>query len=290
MLTIGKKPFEKAGFKNAIYALEAPTGDPEWSLEDARHNAIVYKPSPIQNASGPHIHDPRTGEILETHINWYHNIMQLLHDWYMIQAANIDPAARKMQFSDSLMGRLIRYVCSHEVGHTLGLQHNFGASSTVPVDSLRNKQWLEVNGHTPSIMDYARFNYVAQPEDSITQEGIFPKIGLYDEWAIEWGYKWLPAFKTSEAEQAYMNRWIIEKLNSNKRLWFGNEEVIWPDPHRQGEDLGDNAMKAGYYGIKNLKRTLEQLPEWTKESNKDYQGLLVMYRELLNQYYVIWVT
>lgn len=192
--------FEKAGFKNAIYALEAPTDDPSWSLEDARHSAIVYKPSDIPNASGPHIHDPRTGEILETHINWYHNVMNLLRNWYMIQAGTIDEAARKMQFDDELMGQLIRFVSSHEVGHTLGLRHNFGSSHTVPVEKLRDKAWVEANGHTPSIMDYARFNYVAQPEDSITRAGIFPRIGIYDKWSIEWGYRWLPQFQNQKTK------------------------------------------------------------------------------------------
>ena len=178
--------FEKAGFKNAIFGKEAPTDDPSWSLEDARHSAIVYKPSDIPNASGPHVHDPRSGEILETHINWYHNVMSLLYNWYIVQAGAIDPGARKPMFDDELMGELIRFVSSHEVGHTLGLRHNFGSSNTVPVEKLRDKIWVEANGHTPSIMDYARFNYVAQPEDNISRSGIFPRIGIYDKWAIEW--------------------------------------------------------------------------------------------------------
>ena len=131
--------FEQAGFKNAIYAKEAPANGPSWSLEDARHSAIVYKPSDIPNASGPHINDPRSGEIIETHINWYHNVMSLLRDWYMIQAGTLDEAAQKMQFDDELMGQLIRFVSSHEVGHTLGLRHNFGASHTIPVEKLRDK-------------------------------------------------------------------------------------------------------------------------------------------------------
>lgn len=182
-----QKAFEKAGFKNAIYAKMAPTyqQDSTWSLDDARHSAIVYKPSTIPNASGPSISDPRTGEIMESHINWYHNVMVLLRNWYMIQASPNDAGARKMVFDDALMGQLIRFVSSHEVGHTLGLRHNYGSSSTVPVESLRNKAFVEANGHTPSIMDYARFNYVAQPEDNISQAGLFPRIGDYDMWAIE---------------------------------------------------------------------------------------------------------
>jgi hypothetical protein len=188
--------FEQAGFKNAIQAITVPENDSLWSIDDARHNVLVYKASSIANASGPHVHDPRSGEILETHINWYHNIMQLVHNWYMIQAGAIDPRARTMQFDDKLMGQLIRFVSSHEVGHTLGLRHNYGSSSTVPVEKLRDKAFVEKYGHTPSIMDYARFNYVAQPEDSIGEAGIFPRIGDYDKWAIEWGYRWLPKFNT----------------------------------------------------------------------------------------------
>src|SRR5688572_17251818 len=176
--------FEKAGWKNAIVAKLAPKNDPTWSLEGAGHSAIVYKPSDIPNASGPHVHDPRTGEILESHINWYHNVMNLVRDWYFIQTAAVDPRARSLRFPDSLMGKLIQFVSAHEVGHTLGLRHNFGSSSTIPVENLRNKTWVEQHGHTPSIMDYARFNYVAQPEDNIGELGLFPRIGEYDKWAI----------------------------------------------------------------------------------------------------------
>lgn len=275
--------FEKAGFKNAIYALEAPKNDSSWSVEDARHNVIVYKPSDIPNASGPHVHDPRSGEIMETHVNWYHNVMSLVRNWYMIQAAAIDPKARKMQFDDELMGQLIRFVSSHEVGHTLGLRHNFGSSSTVPVENLRNKAWVEANGHTPSIMDYARFNYIAQPEDNISEKGIFPRIGEYDIWAIEWGYKWKPEFKTAADEATWSNKWIIERLGANKRLWFGTE-MDRDDPRCQNEDLGDNAMKASTYGIKNLKRVLAGIPEWSKEPNEDYSNLTTLYKEVVGQY------
>jgi hypothetical protein len=169
----------------------------------------MYKPSTVANASGPSIADPRSGEIMESHINWFHNVMSLVHHWYFVQAAAIDPRARKMTFDDELMGQLIRFVSSHEVGHTLGLRHNFGSSSTVPVENLRNKAWVEANGHTPSIMDYARFNYVAQPEDSVGEKGIFPRINMYDEWAIDWGYRNLPQFKTPEEEKSYLNKWVI---------------------------------------------------------------------------------
>jgi len=277
--------FEKAGFKNAIVAKMAPTKseDPEWSLEDARYSAIVYKPSDVANASGPSISDPRSGEIMESHINWYHNVMELIRNWYMIQAAPNDPAARQMLFSDELMGQLIRFVSSHEVGHTLGLRHNFGSSSSVPVENLRNKAWVEANGHTPSIMDYARFNYVAQPEDHIAEKGLFPRIGDYDKWAIEWGYKRFYQYKDAEEEKAFINKWIIDSLK-NHRLWWGDGETNQDDPRSQTEDLGDDAMKASTYGIKNLQYIMPKLAEWTKEDNKDYTSLSDIYSQITGQF------
>lgn len=277
-----QEAFKKAGFKNAIIGLEAPK-DSTWSLEDARHSAIVYKPSDIPNASGPHVHDPRSGEIIETHINWYHNVMSLLRNWYLIQAGNVDKRAQKMQFDDELMGQLIRFVSSHEVGHTLGLRHNFGSSATVPVENLRDKEWVEANGHTPSIMDYARFNYVAQPEDNISEKGLFPRIGIYDEWSIEWGYRYLPQFATAEDEVPFSNKTIIEKLQSDKRYTFGTETDP-DDPRNQSEDLGDNAMLASSYGIKNLKRIIPQIFDWTQEPNKGYENARTIYNEVVNQY------
>lgn len=280
-----KGAFEKAGFKNAIMAKLAPTKeqDSTWSLDDARNSAIVYKPSDIANASGPSVSDPRSGEIMESHINWYHNVMQLIHDWYMVQTAAVDPRARKMTYDDELMGQLIRFVSSHEVGHTIGLRHNFGSSSSVPVENLRNKTWVEANGHTPSIMDYARFNYVAQPEDNISEVGLFPRIGDYDKWAIEWGYKLFPQYKDAEAEKGHINKWISEKLK-NHRLWWGDGESNQDDSRSQTEDLSDDAVKAGTYGIKNLQRILPNLMEWTKEDNEDYSNLNDMYNQVSNQF------
>lgn len=279
--------FEAAGFKNAIVAKEAPTKaqDSTWSLSDSRYSAIVYKPSSVSNASGPHVRDPRTGEILESHVNWYHNVMKLLRNWYFIQASAVDPRARKMKFDDELMGQLIRFVSSHEVGHTLGLRHNFGSSATVPVEKLRDKKWVEAHGHTPSIMDYARFNYVAQPEDGISEKGIFPRIGDYDKWAIEWAYRWYPEnrFATKTAEKAYLNQWLIARTTENPRLRYGTEESKM-DPRNQSEDLGDNAMTASTYGIRNLKRILPNLVSWTKIDNEGYDNAKEMYKELLDQY------
>lgn len=278
-----QKAFEQAGFKNAIKALPAPENDSTWSIDDARHNVIVYKPSAIANASGPHVHDPRSGEIMETHINWYHNIMALVHDWYMIQAGAIDPRARKMQFDDELMGQLIRFVSSHEVGHTLGLMHNYGSSSTVPVEKLRDKKYVEEHGHTPSIMDYARFNYVAQPEDNITERGIFPRIGVYDKWAIQWGYRWMPQFSSADAETPYLNKLIIDSLGTNKQLFYGYEMDAY-DPRSQSEDLGDDAVLASTYGLKNLQRILPQLSSWTRKPNEGYESLREISAQVYRQY------
>ena len=278
-----QKAFEKAGFRNAIIAkVPDPKIDKEWSLEDARFSAIVYKPSDVPNASGPSIADPRTGEILESHINWYHNVMMLLRNWYFVQASPNDPRARKIEFEDKLMGELIRFVSSHEVGHTLGLRHNYGSSSTVPVEKLRDKKWLEINGHTPSIMDYARFNYVAQPEDNIGDAGIFPRIGDYDNWAIEWGYKRFNQFKTPDAEKEYLNKWVIKNLK-NERLWFGTESNPL-DPRSQSEQVGDNAMIASTYGVKNLQRIIDNLEKWTATPNEDYANLDMMYDQVTTQF------
>lgn len=278
-----QQAFEKAGFKNAIYAkLPDPKVDKDWSLEDARYSAIVYKPSDVPNASGPSISDPRTGEIMESHINWYHNVMQLLRNWYFVQASPNDPNARKMEFDDKLMGELIRFVSSHEVGHTLGLRHNFISSATVPVEKLRDRKWLEQNGHTPSIMDYARFNYVAQPEDKVTEKGIMPRIGDYDDWAIEWGYRRFPEFKTPESEKAHLNKWIINKTK-NPRLLFGTESNPL-DPRLQSEAVGDNAMVASTYGVKNLQRIVDNLEDWTATPNEDYRNLETMYDQVVGQF------
>lgn len=263
-----QKAFEKAGFKKAIYAEEWPDSNKTMSMEDARYSVIRYLASDIPNAYGPHVHDPRSGEILESHICWYHNVMKLVHDWYLVQAATLDEAARHPSFDEDLMGQLIRFVSSHEVGHTLGLRHNFGSSSTVPIDSLRNKAWVEKHGHTPSIMDYARFNFVAQPEDSISRAGIFPRIGDYDEWAIQWGYT--PMFNAYDDES---DRYELQKLmntkdlSSKSRLWFGDGETRRHDPRCLTEDLGDDVVKMVTYGLKNLKRIIPQLQEWSYEGN-----------------------
>ena len=281
-----QKAFERAGFKNAIMAKEWPENDSTMSMEDARYSVIRYLASPIPNAYGPQVHDPRSGEIIESHICWYHNVMTLVHDWYMIQAGTLDEAARKMRYDEELMGQLIRFVSSHEVGHTLGLRHNFGSSSTVPVDSLRDKAWVEAHGHTPSIMDYARFNYVAQPEDSIGREGIFPRIGDYDEWAIEWGYRPMFAAYDDESDHFELEKLIGDRLRTNRRLWFGDGETNSTNDSRcQTEDLGDDAVKASEYGLLNLKREIKALPEWTYERDDIYNSnLRGMFNQITTQY------
>ena len=276
--------FEQAGWKNAIHAEEWPENAEElgMSLEDARFSVIRYLASPIANAYGPNVHDPRSGEILESHIGWYHNVMTLVHDWYQVQAGAVDPRARKIKFDEELMGDLIRFVSSHEVGHTLGLRHNMGSSSQTPVEKLRDKAWVEEHGHTVSIMDYARFNYVAQPQDNIGKAGLYPRINDYDKWAIEFGYK--PTyFQTPKEDQLYWNKVIIERLAENPRLWFGGEGRD-DDPRALTEDLGDNAMVASTYGIANLKRVLQQIPEWNKEEADMFANVSRMYDAVVSQF------
>ncbi|SDQ05081.1 zinc-dependent metalloprotease [Flagellimonas zhangzhouensis] len=275
--------FEAAGFKNAILAMDPPSPeeDPEWSPEDVRYSVVRYLASPIPNANGPHVSDPRSGEILESDINWYHNVMSLLRGWYFVQTAAINPEAQKTQFKEEVMGRLIRFVSSHEVGHTLGLPHNMGSSVAYPVDSLRSKEFTQKFGTAPSIMDYARFNYVAQPGD----EGIalMPNIGVYDKYAIKWGYK--PILdKTAKEEKPILNSWITEHAD-DPMYRFGHQQVgDIHDPSSQTEDLGDDAVKASLYGIENLKRIVPKLIDWTTEPGENYDDLETMYGHVVSQF------
>ncbi|MBT7575154.1 MAG: zinc-dependent metalloprotease [Flavobacteriaceae bacterium] len=272
--------FEQAGFKDAIIAKDPPTKeeDPEWSPEDVRYSVVRYLASPIPNANGPHVSDPRSGEILESDINWYHNVMTLLRNWFFVQTAAINEDARGVSFDDEVMGRLIRFVSAHEVGHTIGLPHNMGSSSAYPVDSLRSATFTKKYGTAPSIMDYARFNYIAQPEDKGV--ALMPDIGVYDKHAVRWGYRPIPDAKTAKEEKKTLDKWIRDNENSLMHR-FGSAGI---DPSSQTEDLGDDAVKASEYGILNLKRIVPNLTKWTSEDGKDYSDLQTMYGQVLTQF------
>ena len=272
--------FEEAGFKNAIIAKDPPTKeeDPDWSPEDVRYSVVRYLASPIPNANGPHVSDPRSGEILESDINWYHNVMTLLRNWFFVQTAAINEDARGVSFDDEVMGRLIRFVSAHEVGHTIGLPHNMGSSSAYPVDSLRSATFTKKYGTAPSIMDYARFNYIAQPEDKGV--ALMPDIGVYDKHSVRWGYRPIPDAKTAKDEKKTLDKWIRDNENSLMHR-FGSAGI---DPSSQTEDLGDDAVKASEYGILNLKRIIPNLNKWTSEDGKDYSDLQTMYGQVLSQF------
>lgn len=274
--------FEAAGFKDAIIAKEAPSPeeDPDWSPEDIRYSTVRYLASPIPNANGPHVSDPRSGEILESDINWYHNVMTLLRRWFFVQTAAINPDAQSSEFKDEVMARLIRFVSSHEVGHTLGLPHNFGSSVAYPVDSLRSASFTKRMGTAPSIMDYARFNYIAQPEDKGV--ALMPNVGAYDKYAIAWGYRPILDAKTPEDELPTLRKWIDDK--NNDPLYRYGRQGNPNDYTAQSEDLGDDAMKASEYGIANLKVIMNNLQKWTYVEGSDYSELGEMYGEVQSQF------
>ena len=278
------KAFEAAGFKNAIVGKEWPANDTTMSVDDARFSMIRYLPSETENAYGPRIVDPRSGEIIEAHVCWYHNVMNLVKKWYMVQCGPLDKRAQKMEFPDELMGQLIRFVSSHEVGHSLGLRHNMLASQATPVEKLRDKAWVEAHGHTASIMDYARFNYVAQPEDKIGEKGLFPRINDYDCWAIKWGYQWRPEFNDPAKEKKVLRAETSKVLEGNRRLWWSGDEGKSQDPRSQTEDLGDNQMRSSEYGIKNLKRVISNIEQWTAQPDGQYDDLAEIHKAVRSQY------
>jgi hypothetical protein len=280
--------FEEAGFKKAIIAKEVPTPeqDPDFSTEDVRYTIIRWLPSTTENAMGPHIADPRSGEILNGNISVYHNIMNLVRSWYFTQVGPLDPRAQKFPLPDDLMADLIEYVVKHEVGHTLGLQHNMKASSMYPQEKMRDREWIHKMGHSPSIMDYARFNYVAQPEDKIPVADLIPGIGPYDSYAIHWGYTPIPGAKTADGEKAVLDSWSREQ---DKTPWlrFADDAAIGgSDPGEQSEAVGDaDAVKSTALGIKNLERVANMLlTATTTEKGEPYDDLKEMYGRLLSQY------
>jgi hypothetical protein len=277
--------FEAAGFKNAIIAKEAPHDDPEWSPEDARYSVVRWLPSTIMNAVGPHIHDPRTGEILEADIQMYHNVLNLQRNWYFTQVGALDPRARKLPLPDDLMGELLRFVVAHEVGHTLGFQHNMKASSMYPFEKIRDANWLKEYGHTPTIMDYSRFNYVAQPEDNIPLDLLIPKIGPYDKWATIWGYKPIDGSKSPEEEKKTLDDWAREQ---DKTPWyrFTTARSRGADPGELTEAVGDaDAVKASTLGLKNLKRVADMLLTATQtDKGEPYDDLEEVYNAMIGQW------
>jgi len=278
--------FEEAGFRNAIIAKEAPTReqDPDWAPEDARYSVIRWLPSTIENAMGPHISDPRTGEILEADIMMYHNVQQLSTDWYFTQASPNDPRAQKYPLPEDLVGKLIEYVVAHEVGHSLGFQHNMKASSLYPIDKVRDREWVKKMGHTPTLMDYSRFNYVAQPEDKIDPANLIPGIGPYDKFAVRWGYKPIPGAKTPDDEKATLDEWARVQ-DDTPWLRFSTNGSMGSDPGENTEAVGDaDAVKATALGLKNLERVAGYMLKATEEKGEDWDQLQRVYSRVLGQW------
>ncbi|MBW3629050.1 MAG: zinc-dependent metalloprotease [Gemmatimonadetes bacterium] len=278
--------FEAAGFRHAIVARDAPTAeqDPDWAAEDARYSVIRWVPSPVENAVGPHVHDPRSGEILEADVLIFHNILSTLRNWYFVQVGPLDPRAQRLPLPDSLMGRLVEHVISHEVGHTLGLQHNMKASSMYPADSVRSASFVRRMGHTPSIMDYARLNYVAQPEDRIPVDELIPGVGPYDEFAIAWGYRPIANIRRPEEERAVLDTWARVQ---DERPWlrFSAAGTGGADLGDHTEAVGDeDAVRSTRLGLRNLERVIPMLLPATMKPGEDYRDLTELYGAVVSQW------